>query len=150
MNFRLAIVAITLSFAACNEIRNEKTELRKDIGRFAESYFNYDFKNAMQYCTPDSKKWLAYIASNISEADLVVLRDQEEGASVSIKDIEIHGNDSTGVVRMIVRNFMCVDTIGRSGRMKPEGIFVFNIVKREGRWLIRMGGLPRNEKSNHD
>ena len=43
-----------------------------------------------------------------------------------------------------------MDTIGTKGHFVNQADFVLNLVRRNGRWLVRMGGLPRSEKRNRD
>lgn len=150
MNLRLIAATVILLFVACKNTPEIEDEIRNDIGKFADSYFNYDLHKTLEYCTPESRKWIQYAASNIKERDLVVLRSQEKGAKTEIKDIEISDDDSTAVVKIQVSNFMQTDTIDSPGRMTDNTFYRIKAVKRNGRWLVRMEGLPRNEKSYRD
>jgi ketosteroid isomerase-like protein len=133
----------------CNYISDEK-DISATVEKFAEAYFNYDFETAMKLTTADSEKWLRYAASNIHQADVDVLRSQEEGASVSIDDITIDDGDTTASALVTVHNYMRLDTIGNAGRMISQAQFRLNMVMESDKWRIKMEGLPRSEKQHHD
>lgn len=151
MKFGLTIPTIIMLFTACNgPSTGDEDTVKQDIISFAQAYFNYDFKHALKYCTPESDKWIKYAASNIHEADLELLREQDEGADVDLDDLEFSDNDSTGIAVVTVENYMRLDTIGNAGRMIDRATFRIPIVLRDTRWLIKMEDLPRSEKSSRD
>ena len=47
-----------------------------------------------------------------------------------------------------VTNVMLADTLGRPGRIVDEAVFTVKLVRRSGRWLVRMEGLPQSGKRN--
>lgn len=144
MKFKQIIAAFIILCSACGNDSDDKETIRKDIGDFATFYFNYNFHDALRFCTPESKPWISFIASNIGEEDLEVLRSQEEGAVADIEEISINSDDSTAVVTVRVENYMKLDTIGHCGTMEKEGIFHLPVVKREKRWLVKMEDLQRS------
>lgn len=150
MKFRILIIAAMILLAACGRNSDNTENIKSDVGEFAKYLFNYDFHNAMKFCTPESRKWILYMASNINEDDLRILRSQENGATVEVSDISTNWTDSTGTATVKVNNFMQLDTIGHSGRILREGIFKFSFVHSGNRWTVRMEGLPRSEKSGRD
>ena len=113
---------------------------------FANAYFNYNFDEAAKFCTQDSRRWLAFAASNVYGADIEVLRNMDAGATADVAGMDFPDGDSTAVATVEVANFMQRDTIGRAGRVVDEGVFTLSLVRRDGGWKVRMADLPRNER----
>ena len=76
--------------SACNK------EIEKCVEGFSDAYFNYDLAKALEFCTPESRKWIEFLASNIGEADLEVLNAQEKRAQAEVKDIRGGGLFANG------------------------------------------------------
>ncbi len=112
-------------------------------------YFNLDFVGAVPFCTIESKKWLSFISSNISQADVDIIRTQQVGATHEIGEIE-HICDTFVVANCSVFNFLRVDTLGISGCITEQAVFRIPVVKRNGKWLVKMEGLLQSERQNHD
>lgn len=150
MKIAACLSAFVCLFAACDRSSEAvKDAITQDVICFAEPYFNYQFNNAVAFCTPESRKWLVFAASNVTEADLDVLRQQAEGAEVEVSSIEIT-TDTTAMAGVDVSNFLLADSIGRPARIEAEGRFILPVVLRGGRWLVRMEGLPQSERQGRD
>jgi len=149
MNFKFhrIVLFLPLLFSACqtNSTHNEE-DLKDCVDSFATAYFNWQYKKSMPYCTQESERWLRYAASNVLQEDIDLLRAQAEGASHEIKGIDFHDNDSTATAVITVRNFLQMDTIGTAGHMVQEATMQLPLVMRNGKWLVKMEGLPQNEK----
>jgi hypothetical protein len=153
MNINKSIIIIlfpVFTIGCNNSSHSQSDKVDDEIKAFAEAYFNYDFKTAANHCTPESKKWLWYAASNINQADIDVLRNAPEGASIEINDYNYNDNDTTGIAIITVSNFMRLDTIGKAGHLIDKAIFHIPIILRDGKWTVKMVNLPRSEKPNHD
>ncbi|HAT62742.1 MAG TPA: hypothetical protein DCS83_09430 [Prevotella sp.] len=144
-------VFCTLMIAnSCNLGHKGKSDqLENDVDSFAQKYYNWQFEDALPYCTSDSKKWLQYAASNVHKADINLLRNKNQGASYEINDINYNNGDTTAIINIKVYNFLQMDTIGNSGRIIPSAVFLLKAVFHH-EWKIKMEGLPRSEKQNHD
>lgn len=146
----IAIFVGVILLTSCIGNHRSKRQAEQAADSFAENYFNYQFEEAAEHATKDSERWLRYAASNIHKADVEVLRSQDEGASADVEDITLGDGDSTAIATVNVHNYRRLDTIGNAGRMIDEARFQLNMMKEEGKWKIRMEGLPRSEKQNHD
>lgn len=141
---------MALLLLSCDETRGEGREASERVAtKWAEAYFNYDFERAAKYVTPESRKWLAFAASNVYQADIDVLRAQEQGARVSMDGYEAT-SDSSCVVCLEVDNFLLRDSIGKAGHIVSGCRFNITLVRREGRLMVRMEDLPRSEKRSRD
>ena len=81
---RLLCIVVLFLFASCGNTSDKRKQAKENIGHFATLYFNYDFSGAMDYCTYESRKWISMIASNVTEADLDILRAQTDGAEAEV------------------------------------------------------------------
>ncbi len=141
---------LTAIYSCGKHINGGNSQANKEVTDFATAYFNYNFNEALKYCTPESEKWIVYTASNIHDADIEVLRNAKQGASVEIKNFVFDDNDSTGYALITVHNYMRLDTIGKAGHEIVQADYHIPIVLRDSKWTVKMEGLPRSEKQNHD
>lgn len=82
-----------------------------------------------------------FAASQVNENDVEVLRNKQEGASCKIEDINFT-DDSTATVKVMVRNFLVLDTIGGVPQTIAEKVFCLHVIERQGVWKIHLNGLP--------
>ena len=128
-----------------------KTDVEKVAATFSDAYFNYDFKRAEKYITPESRQWLYFAASNVSQATLDVLNQlgEEEQPTVFVGGTEVI-DDSTQAVSVSIRNIVDTDSIGQPPTLRDEETFRLTLVNREDNWMVKMEGLPRSEKRSRD
>lgn len=153
---RNAIIMFTVSAClsvtcSCSRdaMSQEMDEALKAADNFAGCYFNYELEATKDYCTPESVVWLSFLASNINQEDIDIINEQDKPATVETKDVEMT-SDTTAVAICEVRNFLKLDTLGRPGEIASKALYPIPLVKRDGRWLVRMEGLLQSEKQNHD
>ncbi len=144
--FSLAFVLLT----ACNIGMDGDEEALRMAEKFGDAFFNCDFHEAAQYCTPDSKQWLQFAASNTTQQDLALLQQHEEGATVELEDVFSEANDTLRMVLLHVENHLSIPAIGDTATLVDESDFKIKVVKRDGEWLVKMEGLPRNERQSRD
>lgn len=82
--FYIIFTLATLLLTACGSETKEEREVMTVARDFAEAYFNYDFDKASKLLTDDSRKWLNFEASNLTEDDMVTLRNDGQGAEVDV------------------------------------------------------------------
>ena len=149
-NLALFIVGVTVMLSSCNQQnRSMEEQVSECATGFAEAYFNYEFRQAERFVTPESSRWLKFAASNIGEADIEQLNSHGEAAMVAVTDYT-ETDDTTVVVTIEVDNYMRFDSIGGRGRLMDEGEYRLTLVNRAGNWLVRMADLPRSEKHSRD
>ncbi|MCH4147264.1 MAG: hypothetical protein LKG25_03675 [Prevotella sp.] len=124
--------------------------MKENVDSFAVHYFNWQFKESLPYCTAESGKWLRYAASQVHQPDIDILRTKSEGAGYELGDITYHDDDTTANIIINVKNYLCMDTIGKAGRLTEKATFSIPLVYRGEKWKIKMEGLPRSEKQSHD
>ncbi|WP_315538433.1 hypothetical protein [Prevotella koreensis] len=145
----IVVMALFTTIVSCTIADTIRPSAEGDVAeKFANEYFNLRYKNAAQYCTKESEKFLKFAASQISNDDLAVLKDADSEATIEIEDVESGKHESEVTVK--VSNYFEADTIGKTGRIVDEGLFKLSLVKENKKWKVRMEGLPRNEKRSRD
>lgn len=151
MRIRAFLATFALSLCSCTHTGNGPQDMAEAAAaEFAEAYFNYHYKDAAAAATADSRKWLEYAASNVTQGDVDKLRSAEEDATVEIVSSAFEDDSRTKcAVRVNVGNFLRKDSInGKPGGYAKNACFLLRVELDEGtgRWLVRMAGLPRSEK----
>ena len=150
MKINLSIIAVCLAFFSSFGNKQSENKLEAVVDSFAVHYFNCQYRESMPFVTRDSRKWLYYAASQMYQADIDTLHAQTEGATHELENIALERNDSCAHIRIHVKNFLQLDTIGQIGHFINNATFVVQAVKENGKWKIKMEGLPQSEKKNHD
>ena len=147
----LAFMALaSLCISACHHHEGSEDQLEEYADSFATQYYNWHFEKALKYCTPESEMWLRYAASNVHQADIDSLRAKDEDATIEHGDIHYNDNDTTAIIDITAKNFLQMDSIGQVAHLVDEATFSIPMVLRHGKWMVKMGSLPRSEKQSHD
>lgn len=131
-----------LLIAACSSHKNEH-KLKETANSFAETFFNWQLNEALPYCTPESKKWIEYAGSQITQEDIDLLKTQDEGASHQLEDINYQAGDTTATIVVKVKNVMLLDSIGKSGKIMEKASFQIHLCYRNKQWKVLLTSLPR-------
>ena len=95
----------------------------------------------------ESAAWLSFLASNMQQEDVDILKAQDKGATCKALSINII-NDTTATACYRVFNFMRIDTLGRAGKMTEQADYTITLVKRHSKWHVKMEGLLQSERQN--
>ena len=142
------ICCLVLLATACDLRNNGDREAMNVAAEWADAYFNADYHAAEALCTPDSRRYLAFAASNTTQHDLDLLKATP--ANVETDDFFPEANDTLRVVMLKVHHYIRPALLGQTSRQEDEGLFRVTVVKRDKRWLVRMADLPRSEKQSRD
>ena len=142
------VLALSLLLAACDMIQNDDNEATSTAVQWGEAFFNCDYHTAEALCTPESRRWLQFAASNTTQQDLDLLK--QHAAQVEATDIFPEANDTLRMVELVVRNSIKPTVAGEDPSQVDEALFHTTVVKRNGSWLVRMASLPQSEKQSHD
>ena len=130
-----------LLITACSSHKDEP-QLKETANGFAATFFNWQLNEALPYCTPESKKWIEYAGSQITQEDIDLLKAQDEGASHQLEDINYQAGDTTATVVVKVKNVMLLDSIGKSGKMMEKASFQIHLCYRNKQWKVLLTSLP--------
>ena len=141
----VGIIAFAV-FSACGH-PGDKKQMEEYTDSFAIHYFNWQFKKAIPYCTQESEKWLRYAASNVHQEDVDALRGMEQGAQTEVGDIQFGNDDSMATVKITVKNYLRMDTIGKMGHVVAgDSHFTLPLVYHNMKWKIHLTRLPKPDK----
>ena len=125
----------------------EKNRIKSTADNFAENSFNFRLADSRMFCTEESAAWLSFLASNMQQEDVDILKAQDKGATCKALSINII-NDTTATACYRVFNFMRIDTLGRAGKMTEQADYTITLVKRHSKWHVKMEGLLQSERQN--
>ena len=145
---KLLIFTLMLSLTACNMIQRDSNKATDVAVQWGEAFFNCDYHAAETLCTPESRRWLQFAASNTTQHDLDLLK--QHAAEVESTDYFPEANDTLRIVELVVHNSIIPSIDAEKSSQEGQALFHVTVVKRNGSWLVRMAGLPRNEKQNRD
>ena len=145
---KLLIFALMLSLTACSMLQDDDDQATAVAVEWGEAFFNCDYHAAEALSTPESRRWLQFAASNTTQHDLDMLKQQ--AADVEATDFFPDASDTLRVVELVVRNSVSPSINGGESSQQPEALFHVTVVKRNGSWQVRMAGLPRSEKQSRD
>lgn len=134
-----AALAMLMGNSACSG--DNKDQLESTVDSFSTAFFNWRFPAALKYCTPQSRQYLVFAASQVNKSDVEALRNKQEGANYKIDNIDFK-DDSTATVKIVVSNFLAMDTIGLAPQAIAEKTFHLHAIERQGTWKIALEGLP--------
>lgn len=149
MKFYLSCLLVFFFSCSTDKIKENNDKIAVAAEGFVSEYFNLRLSSSLKYCTPESGKWIKFYAGNITSADLDAFRAAKESVSYEIKDIYML-SDTSATVSFMVLNSLCVDDIETAGRVVDEAVFNIPMVKRDGRWLVKMESLLRSERQSRD
>lgn len=121
-------------------------QMMQTIDSFAVNYFNWQYHRALSFCTPESKPWLSFAASQVTQEDIDLLH-QEAPASYEVQSVE-NINDTTVLANITVYDFLQPDSIGKQPHHVSKADFCLRMVlpTSEKRWKVDVTQLPRPKK----
>jgi hypothetical protein len=140
----LLLFATAILIAGCDAGMTGDQQARNAAEDWADAYFNCDFKDAKEYVTEESQKWLQFAASNTTEQDLKLLQEAG-GAQITVSEDFEEANDTMRLVTLTVNNCLTAKSA-----LSKEATFKVRVVKREVGWQVRMEGLPQNGMQSRD
>ena len=134
------------------QLHDENSETAVDVAakEWAEAYFNFDYKEALKYMTPESGQWIRFAASNISEEDISFIKEHGVETKINITDSQMSENDSLCQTRIRVSDFIQLGMDPEESRVIDEADFLIQLVKRNDKWLVKTEGLPQSEMQSLD
>ena len=120
--------------------------LKADVDSFATYYYNWHFEKAARFCTPESKVWLRYAASNVHPADIELLKAKNEDAHIEIGDIDFKEDEVSATVNLEITNFLQMDTIGKEARLINKSKLTLPMTIHNGKWKVELKQLPTLQK----
>lgn len=140
-----AVAATAMTVYSCHSYSSEEGRVAETAEDFGNHLFNYELKDAAAMTTDDSRKWIELLASNVDDATVELIRNQDEAATVSIGNITM-STDTTAIVEMTANNFVWANAIDDAPEVVDGMKFTLGMVKRNKKWLVRMDNLLQSGK----
>ena len=122
---------------------NKEEETIKDCATaFANAYFNHKYNAALRNATVESKKWIRYVAGNLTQEDLDKINSCDDTANCVMTGMQ-QETDTTALATFEVTNAFLPDTIGKAGRMIDKGNVNLALKKRNGQWTVHLNSVPQ-------
>lgn len=144
---KFVFVFLLLLAGACGDGGSDEEQAEDCALCFGQAFFNLDLHQAAELCTQDSQHWINFMATNLTQADLDLI--DASGISVLVRKVTLT-SDSTAEATVDVSHFMKWHGLEQPATIENDGEFRLDLVKRQGKWLVRMAGLPQNEMRNRD
>lgn len=133
------MMLFSMLLSSCGD--GQHNDSRTVVESFANAYFNWRFKEAESYVTYESRRWLAFAASQVDSEDIDSLRAMEFAATAEVEDIE-EIDDTTSLATVNVINFLVSDSIGEHPHMQAERKFQIPVAFDGKHWRVNLTQLP--------
>ena len=144
MKQTVVLLVSILLLASCMPNKDER-QIEDTALLFAKNYFECHYHEALQMCTPESGKWLQFVASNISDSDLSVLNNSTTEPEYKISNIT-YIDDSTVQVKVEASNYLYTHRIERKAFIKEHGTYTVALKRIHGEWRIDLLSVPKEDQ----
>ncbi len=141
----LCVALLGMSFSSCN---HKGEQLETCVDSFAQSYFRWQFRKAMNSCDMASYPWLRFVASQITQNDVDSLRAQKGDVDCSLGRIQLL-TSSAAIVDVQVANFFSMDSLGKVSLVKKEMTFGIPATLHDGIWRVSLRNILQPKKEEH-
>jgi hypothetical protein len=132
----ISILLLVLSVVSTGCRNTDEKQIETVADSFSVNFFNWKYVECVPFITPESQKFLSFIASNVTNNNIETLRSMQDGASVERNQIVLSANDSTANVTVNINNICYVDTIGRPAKIYESAEATLLIVKTQAGWKV--------------
>ncbi|MCR5130876.1 MAG: hypothetical protein K6C10_05375 [Prevotella sp.] len=134
-----AFFALISVFSCGNGRSAEERQLLQRVDSFVNTYYNSLYHEAARFVTPESMPQLRFIASQITQADIDVIHQNEEMLTYEVIETDIQ-KDSCARVELLLRNVFTIDTIGQPGSFRKElpSTLLLDYDKEKKLWFVRL------------
>lgn len=129
----LPIIGI-IALSSCNN--DSEKQIKEVVNNFSSAYFNWKFADAAKYVSYTSRRWLVYASSQVTQQDVDSLRAMKEGAILTIDNISYENNGSLAKAKVIVSNYLLMDSIGIAPRVCQHGEYEIPLSYDGKEWRV--------------
>lgn len=135
-----ALIGSFFTATACvsEEGKTDEEAVGKKAIDFAEAYYNQRYEKAMELTTPESRKWITFWVSNLTEDDLAVLSQYPEASKATLGEVSIT-SDTTATAGLTIDKAFVADSLGQAGHMEDNKTLRLHLVKRDKKWFVCFG-----------
>lgn len=129
----LPIIGI-IALSSCNN--DSEKQIKEVVNNFSSAYFNWKFADAAKYVSYTSRRWLVYASSQVTQQDVDSLRAMKEGAILTIDNISYENSGSLAKAKVIVSNYLLMDSIGIAPRVCQHGEYEIPLSYDGKEWRV--------------
>lgn len=129
--FVFALIILQFMLVSCN--REIEKGIRKTTEKYLSNRFSCHFNEAFSYCSPSMESQLKWIASNICQDDIKLIRNAEEGLEIDIDNVDVIGD--TAIVLCSVGNALLSDSIDGKHAIGQRNVII-TLVRTDDNWRV--------------
>ena len=130
---QLFLLLFIIVVASCSQTPQKQAE--KAAVNFSKAMYSLDFDEAKKYCTPDAFKILSFIASNVKEEDIKMMKDAGD-VEVTVIESLVNPGDSTATVNLKISNYIQLNMMSGKSFIEKEKEEKVDLVKVDDKWLV--------------
>ena len=128
--FLLLFIPVIVS---CSQTPQKQAE--KAAVNFSKAMYRLDFDEAKKHCTPDAFKILSFIASNVKEEVIKMMKDAGD-VEVTVIESLVNPGDSTATVNLKISNYIQLNMMSGKSFIEKEKEEKVDLVKVNDKWLV--------------
>lgn len=135
-NLPIILLAICI-FSSCslqNKGNKDEVEIQEVTDSFTTRYYCWKYKDAASFSSEDFKRQLQFLSSNVSKADVEILKSSTESPDIEIDGISISEDEAT--VKLLLHNIYVVDSIGSLPHLQEDAAHSLLLKKMNGKWRV--------------
>lgn len=131
-------------FSSCSKTTEEKAG--ETVAAFANAYFNWQFRRSLDFCTPDSRRWLSFMASQVGQEDVDFLRARKESARAEVVSVKLMRGDTLAKAEVEAYEFLAMDSLYGRRKIEKEARFIIFAKLVNNQWKVCLTSPLRAER----
>ena len=126
-----------------------QTQVEQTALYFSEAFYNVSYPVAQAWSTPSSLSYLSFLASNVRQTHLDLLKTRG-AAKVSVISSEIDANSEKATVVYQIKNTFVINPVEGKIEYMSSLQDTLQLVRENNKWLVRKDIPQQNGKQSHD
>ena len=150
MNKLYTLIYSVLIFTclSCQQ-QTPQTQIEQTAIDFCEAFYNFNYPAAQAWSTPSSLSYLSFLASNVRQTHLDLLKTRG-AAKVSVISSEIDANSEEATVVCQIKNTFVINPVKGKIEFMSSLQDTLQFVRENNKWLVRKDIPQQNGKQSHD
>ena len=150
MNKLYTLIYSVLIFTclSCQQ-QTPQTQIEQTAIDFCEAFYNFNYPVAKEWSTPSSLSYLSFLASNVRQTHLDLLKTRG-AAKVSVISSEIDANSEEATVVCQIKNTFVINPVEGKIEYMSSLQDSLQFVRENNKWLVRKDIPQQNGKQSHD
>ena len=150
MNKLYTLIYSVLIFTclSCQQ-QTPQTQIEQTAIDFCEAFYNFNYPGAKTWSTPSSLSYLSFLASNVRQTHLDLLKTRG-AAKVSVISSEIDANSEKATVVYQIKNTFVINPVEGKIEYMSSLQDTLQFVRENNKWLVRKDIPQQNGKQSHD